>query len=198
MYLHDQRGRLYWLEPSGKLFRWRRRQARAGLGAVGGLSDVWSIVGQLAPTVTAFAFQNYQAAQMRGAQEKEIGRQWETLVRHAVDLFNRIQAQPRITEADAAAATQAVQQLAAVAQQYPIRYITDQWQSAAYRPAFEKRLSEIVAAAARGAAPGPTIAPPLGPGANVTNGSAATGSGIFSNPLILPALIIGTVLFLRK
>lgn len=103
-------------------------------------------------------------------QERELGAQFDQLAGQVTALFNRIQAQAVITAADYAQANAALGQLAAMAQ-LPIEYITRQWNSAAYRPAYEQRLTQIRDAAIASGAPGVSV---VTPGATNGGGSAVT------------------------
>jgi hypothetical protein len=118
--------------------------------------------------------------------ERQIGKQWDELAAQVVGLFNRIQAQPVITAADAQAAGQALSQLAAAADQFSsISYITNQWTSAAYKPAFEQRLQQIFTAASSQTTS--TV------GAPTTAAVVGSGSSFFISPIVLIGLAVGAI-----
>lgn len=127
----------------------------------------------------------------KGAQAKEIGKQFDQLAGQVTSLFNSIQSKPVITAEDVRAAEAALGQLASVAQQYSsIEYVSRQWNSAAYRPAYEQRLSQIRAAAQT----------PAAQVAGGTGGQPASSQGLESGAsLVLPAIaVLGALLLLRR
>jgi hypothetical protein len=82
-----------------------------------------------------------------------MGAQFDNLAGQVTALFNQIQALPLITQVEAEQAVNAYQQLAQIAAQYPTEYITRQWNSQFYKPAYESRLRQIVARVAQDSAP---------------------------------------------
>lgn len=198
--------RIFYVDASGNLWEWIPDSTSGGLGSLGGfwsflgkigavasyaIPGVGPIVGPLATTAVGALDQN--AA--KGKQEKEIGAQWEQLAGQVVALFNQIQAKAIITAADAEQAAAALTQLGQAASQYgSIEYITRQWNSAAYKPAFEQRLQQIIEAAQRST---PASSTQSAGGGIVDSFTQGSGGGVLSSPLVLAAAILGGVLLLR-
>lgn len=116
---------------------------------------------------------------MSDTQAQQIGAQFDGVAGQVTALFNAIQSQSVITEADLTAALAAYQQLAGIAQQFSsIPYVAQQWNSEDYKPAYEERLRQIAAAVV-----------PVGNQQStptIINQPAAVSVGsIFSNPLTL-------------
>jgi hypothetical protein len=87
-----------------------------------------------------------QSSQRTHAQEAQLGSQFDNLAGQVTALFNQIQALPVITLADLQTAAAAYQQLAQIAQENATAYITEQWNSVNYKPAYEARLNQMAEA----------------------------------------------------
>lgn len=76
---------------------------------------------------------------------KQAGKDFDSLAGQVTALFNRIQAQPTITAADLATATNAYQQLAQIVASAgaQVPYIAAQWALPSYQAAYEARLQQI-------------------------------------------------------
>jgi hypothetical protein len=178
-------------------------EVRVGASAQG-LSGFWSsliqVGGLIAAPFTGGASIPFAQAgaglvgqvEAKGAQEKQIGAQFDQLAGEVTRLFDSIQQKPTITAADAAQAQQAYAQLASIAQQYgSIEFVSRKWSSDAYRPAYEQRLQQIIQAA-RAAGAG---------GSSQTTGTATeetTGGGDNSTLLIVGAVALLLFLKMRR
>lgn len=127
------------------------------------------------------------------AQKAQLGAQFDALAGQVTREFNRIQAQPVITQGDYQRAVDLFTQLATTDAQYgaSVPYIREQWTSANYKPAYESRLQQIhdaVSAALASSDPATVAA---------ASGAAATSvlPGVSNNSLILYGAI-GLGLFL--
>jgi hypothetical protein len=119
-----------------------RQEQSAGLG--GGPFDALLAQGiQIGSQLAAGAVQK---ARVSHAQEAQIGAQFDQAAGQVTAFFNQIQSQPVITQADLEAAIGAYTQLAQLAQQHGnVSYVTQQWTSANYKPAYEERLRQMAA-----------------------------------------------------
>jgi hypothetical protein len=160
-------------------------------GGVGGVID--DLIGQGIQIGTQYVAGAVQQARVSAAQQQQLGAQFDNLAGQATALFNAIQSQPVITQADLDQAVAAYQQLAQAAQQFQsVTYIQQQWTSEDYKPAYEQRLREIAAAVAT-----PTTTTTPG-GVVQSLGLPASVSSLFSNPLALVAIALLGVAVLKK
>lgn len=126
------------------------------------------------------------------AQDRQGGSDFDALAAQVTQLFTQIQSKPAITQADVAAAEQAFAQLSSAAQQLSkVAYVTEHWNSAAYKPAYESRLQQI-RAAATGITAGAAI--------QDAGASASTSGDASTNQMLLVggAAVVVALLFLRR
>lgn len=167
------------------------QDVRAPSGIAGGPFDALIAQGiQIGTQLAAGAVHNSQVSH---AQQAELGARFDALAGQVTALFNQIQAQAVITEEDLNAAIAGYAQLAQVAQQYPTSYITEQWTSNNYKPAYEARLHQIANAIQEGGitgAGGTPAVPVLG------GVLPASVSSLFTNPIAWVAvgvLVLGVL-----
>lgn len=147
--------------------------------------------------------QSAAAGAQKAAQEKAIIDRWNQLVQQALGVFTTVSHKlPNITVDDLAAAQNAYNVLAQFVAQYPLQYITDQWQSGAYQGAAQADLQKYQAALSTGAVSGVTAAPSqLATVAGASNLGSLSGivAAVESNPLlalagVVVALLVGKAL----
>jgi len=158
---------------------------------VGGIFD--DLISQGIQLGTQYAAGAVQQSRISGEQERQIGAQFDNLAGQTTALFNQIQAQPVITQQDLQTAVAAYQQLAQVAQQYgSIDYVSEQWNSRNYKPAYEERLRQM-ATAAENAAMTTT-----GAGGTPAVPGLAGISSMLSNPLAWVAIALLGVALVKR
>jgi hypothetical protein len=166
--------------------------SRAGMG---GLAESLINLGTVA---AQFGAQKAAANKAGSQQEREINNAFDSVARevnqHFVAALNK---GATITPADYNAALDAYQKLAAFAAQYPTKGITEWWNSPSYNASYQNMLATLQSRLTTGG----TVA--TGGGTQQPNSSGNTvqtsgASGLFDSPYIIPAVIVGAVLFLKR
>jgi Transglutaminase-like superfamily len=144
-----------------------------------------------------WASSSLQQARSSGSQSQQLGAAFDQLAGQTTALFDSIQRQATITQADLQNAAAAYQQLAQVVQQYggAVPYIAEQWNSSAYKPAYEARLQQMVARV-QAVTPGTNVPPSPGPTGNGSTTSpdafeSLTGNQLFWPLVVLLAVVLG-------
>ena len=137
---------------------------------------------------TQYAAGAVQQARLSGAQAQQAGGNFDNAAGQVTQIFNAIQSQPVITEEDLAAAVNAYQQLAQLAQQYgSVEYVAQQWASEDYKPAYEARLRQMAESVSRRQEAGGSNQSG-GPNTGGLLSSVPSVTSLFSNPLAIVAV----------
>jgi hypothetical protein len=122
-----------------------------------------------------FASSSAQQSKVTAQQGKAISAQFENLVSQALQVFKSIDARmPYVTADDVAYAQQAYQVIESFVSQYPTDYVTQQWNSAAYKGAAQSDIAKFAAAAAQPQVSGQLA---VGGGQSLQPGSLSFGLG---------------------
>lgn len=213
-YLVDRTtNKVFYVDENGTWYEWHGHIG-PGLNALDGF---WSVLGQIGAAAT-FAIPGVGAAlgpiataamgafaqnSAQKEQAKQLAHQWDQLAGQTTALFDQIQRQPSISASDVQRAAEAFSQLETIAQQANVPWITEQWATSAYRPAYVQRLMAMEDRVPRPA--GSTAATGAAGPTGSSNGSSSPAAQLAATTGLpvnewwfWPALIgLGALLFLR-